>query len=85
VALPWGTLLGQPLSLFGALAYGLVVVLALLPVLPIGKTAQASEKLTASLLVPLTTGMCPHCHDQKELFGRQATAKLSGYKGPRDF
>ena len=37
----WGTLLGQPLSLFGLLAYGAVLVLALLPLVLRGDARQA--------------------------------------------
>lgn len=36
---PWGTLFGQPLSLFGCLAYATVLVLALLPLLLQGSSA----------------------------------------------
>lgn len=39
----WGTLLGQPLSLFGFLAYGTVLLLALMPLLRGGRRAPASE------------------------------------------
>ena len=35
-----------------------------------------AEHLTASGAVIYTAYWCPHCHEQKELFGRQATAKL---------
>ncbi|MFM9109407.1 MAG: vitamin K epoxide reductase family protein [Prochlorococcaceae cyanobacterium] len=38
---PWGTLLGQPLSLFGLVAYATVLVLALLPLLLRGDARQA--------------------------------------------
>jgi uncharacterized membrane protein/glutaredoxin len=37
----WGTLLGQPLSLFGLLAYGAVLILALLPLVLQGEARQA--------------------------------------------
>ena len=39
----WGTLLGQPLSLFGFLAYATVLLLALMPLLRGGLRAPASE------------------------------------------
>lgn len=39
----WGTLLGQPLSLFGFLAYATVLLLALLPLLRGGLRAPGSE------------------------------------------
>ena len=36
-----------------------------------------AEHLTASGAKLYTAYWCPHCHDQKELFGRQATEKLT--------
>ena len=39
----WGTLLGQPLSLFGFLAYATVLLLALMPLLRGGLRAPATE------------------------------------------
>ena len=36
-----------------------------------------AEHLTAKGAVIYTAYWCPHCHEQKELFGRQATAKLT--------
>ena len=36
-----------------------------------------AEQLTAGGAVMYTAYWCPHCHDQKELFGRQATEKLT--------
>ena len=41
-----------------------------------GQIALA-EHLTASGSKLYTAYWCPHCHDQKELFGRQATEKLT--------
>jgi len=41
-----------------------------------GQIALA-EHLTASGAKLYTAYWCPHCHDQKELFGRQATEKLT--------
>jgi len=35
-----------------------------------------AEHLTASGAALYTAYWCPHCHEQKELFGREATAKL---------
>ncbi len=35
-----------------------------------------AEQLTASGAVMYSAYWCPHCHEQKELFGRQATEKL---------
>lgn len=53
----WGSIWGQPLSLYGSLTYGLVILLAVLPLLPIGKNNRTSEPLTVTLLVLITTGM----------------------------
>lgn len=36
-----------------------------------------AEHLSAGGAKVFTAWWCPHCHDQKELFGRQATAKLT--------
>jgi len=36
-----------------------------------------AEHLTSSGAVMYSAYWCPHCHDQKELFGRQATEKLT--------
>ena len=41
-----------------------------------GQIALA-EHLTASGAKIYTAYWCPHCHDQKEMFGRQATEKLT--------
>ena len=35
-----------------------------------------AEHLTAKGAVIYTAYWCPHCHEQKELFGKEATAKL---------
>lgn len=35
-----------------------------------------ADHLTATGVAVYTAYWCPHCHDQKELFGRQATARL---------
>jgi uncharacterized membrane protein len=40
-------------------------------------TLALAEHLTASGARMYTAYWCPHCHDQKELFGKQATAKLT--------
>jgi uncharacterized membrane protein/glutaredoxin len=42
----WGTLFGQPLSLFGWLAYGLVLLLALLPLLLRGDVRDSASERT---------------------------------------
>ncbi|MFM1811721.1 MAG: hypothetical protein RLZZ336_659 [Cyanobacteriota bacterium] len=39
-------------------------------------TVALAEKLTASGAVMYSAYWCPHCHEQKELFGKEATAKL---------
>ncbi len=53
----WGTLLGQPLSLYGALAYGLVLVLALSPLLLRGDSRRQWGALSQPLLLLLSTAM----------------------------
>lgn len=40
-------------------------------------TLALAEHLTASGARMYTAYWCPHCHEQKELFGKQATAKLT--------
>ncbi|MCP9851055.1 vitamin K epoxide reductase family protein [Cyanobium sp. Morenito 9A2] len=40
------------------------------------QTLALAEHLTAEGAVMYTAWWCPHCHEQKELFGKQATAKL---------
>lgn len=39
-------------------------------------TVPLAEHLTAKGAVMYTAYWCPHCHEQKELFGKEATAKL---------
>ena len=39
-------------------------------------TLALADKLTASGAVMYTAYWCPHCHEQKELFGKEATARL---------
>ncbi len=39
-------------------------------------TMALAEKLTASGAVMYSAYWCPHCHEQKELFGKEAAAKL---------
>jgi uncharacterized membrane protein len=39
-------------------------------------TLALADHLTAVGAVMYTAYWCPHCHDQKELFGKEATAKL---------
>ena len=39
-------------------------------------TLALADKLTAAGAVMYTAYWCPHCHEQKELFGKQAIARL---------
>jgi len=39
-------------------------------------TVALAEKLTASGAVMYSAYWCPHCHEQKELFGKEAAAQL---------
>ena len=39
-------------------------------------TVALAEQLTAAGAVMYSAYWCPHCHEQKELFGKEATAKL---------
>ncbi len=54
---PWGTVLGQPLSLFGFLAYLTVLVLALLPLLLRSESRAVLTQRTRWALFLLTTAM----------------------------
>jgi uncharacterized membrane protein/glutaredoxin len=54
---PWGTLLGQPLSLFGWLAYGAVLIMAVLPLLLRGDSRAALAQRSWRGLLLLSTGM----------------------------
>ena len=40
------------------------------------QTIALAEHLTSTGAVMYTAYWCPHCHEQKELFGKEATAKL---------
>lgn len=53
----WGSLFGQPLSLYGVLAYGLVLVLALTPLLLKGEPSRRWRGLSLQLLLLLSTAM----------------------------
>jgi uncharacterized membrane protein/glutaredoxin len=53
----WGTVLGQPLSLFGFLAYLAVLVLALLPLVLRGEARSRLGPLSSWGLLLLSTGM----------------------------
>jgi uncharacterized membrane protein/glutaredoxin len=54
---PWGTLLGQPLALFGALAYLAVLLLALLPLLLKGESQVDLHQRSWWGLFLISTGM----------------------------
>ncbi|MEB3322706.1 MAG: vitamin K epoxide reductase family protein [Synechococcaceae cyanobacterium] len=54
---PWGTVLGQPLSLFGFLAYTAVLVMALLPLVLRGEGRTGHLQRTRWGLFLLTTAM----------------------------
>ena len=54
---PWGTLLGQPLSLFGFLAYAAVLLLAVLPLVLQGDLRATVSRRSWWGLFVLTTGM----------------------------
>jgi len=53
----WGTVFGQPLSLFGALAYGAVLVLALLPLVLRGEARSRLASLSWWGVLLISTGM----------------------------
>ena len=53
----WGRLFGQPLSLFGALAYGALLVLALLPLVLRGEARSRLAPLGQWGLLLISTGM----------------------------
>ncbi|MGL6135071.1 MAG: vitamin K epoxide reductase family protein, partial [Prochlorococcaceae cyanobacterium] len=57
LASAWGTVLGQPLSLFGFLAYAAVLVLALLPLVFRGESKARLSSLSWWGLLLLSTGM----------------------------
>ena len=70
IGLGWASVVGRPAEVSGK---GVPI--------PVTSTSNPStmalaEKLTASGAVMYTAYWCPHCHEQKELFGKQATAKL---------
>jgi uncharacterized membrane protein len=54
---PWGSLFGQPLSLFGFLAYAAVLLLALLPLVLRGEARSAVSERSWWGLLLLSTGM----------------------------
>ncbi|MEB3235378.1 MAG: vitamin K epoxide reductase family protein [Cyanobacteriota bacterium] len=70
IALGWAAAVNRPAALSSKGAP--------IPVTSISNpsTMALAEQLTASGAVMYTAYWCPHCHEQKELFGKQATAKL---------
>jgi uncharacterized membrane protein len=70
IGLGWATAVDRPADLGKGMA------------MPVSRestpaTLALAEHLTASGARMYTAYWCPHCHDQKELFGKQATAKLT--------
>ncbi|MFZ9269820.1 MAG: vitamin K epoxide reductase family protein [Prochlorococcaceae cyanobacterium] len=70
VGLGWATAVNRPAALSSKGAP--------IPVTSIStpSTIALADKLTASGAVMYSAYWCPHCHEQKELFGKQAAAKL---------
>lgn len=54
---PWATVLGQPLALFGFLAYATVLVLAVVPLLAPKQSRWQLNRTTWPLLMPLSLAM----------------------------
>jgi uncharacterized membrane protein/glutaredoxin len=54
---PWGSLFGQPLSLFGFLAYGAVLLMAVLPLVLRGESRKALGEVSWWGLLLVSTGM----------------------------
>ena len=54
---PWATVLGQPLALFGFLAYGTVLVLAVMPLFASKQSRWQLNRTTWPLLMPLCLAM----------------------------
>jgi uncharacterized membrane protein/glutaredoxin len=70
LGLGWAASVGKPAAVAGKGAPPVVQAVS-----SPAKIALA-EHLTASGAALYTAYWCPHCHEQKELFGRDATAKL---------
>jgi uncharacterized membrane protein/glutaredoxin len=70
IGLGWATSLNRPEATTGP-GMPIPVVSASTPA-----TLALAEHLTATGVVMYSAYWCPHCHDQKELFGKEATAKL---------
>ncbi len=70
IGLGWATSTSRPEATTGP-GMPIPVVSASTPA-----TMALAEHLTATGVVMYSAYWCPHCHDQKELFGKEATAKL---------
>lgn len=70
IGLGWATSMNRPESATGP-GMPRPVVAASTPA-----TLALAEHLTATGAVMYSAYWCPHCHDQKELFGKEASAKL---------
>ena len=70
VSLGWAAAVNQPPSDLGR-GVPPAVTSASTP-----QTIALAEHLTSTGAVMYTAYWCPHCHEQKELFGKEATAKL---------
>ena len=70
VSLGWAAAVNQPASDMGR-GVPPAVTSASTP-----QTIALAEHLTSTGAVMYSAYWCPHCHEQKELFGKEATAKL---------
>ena len=70
VSLGWAAAVNQPASDMGR-GVPPAVTSASTP-----QTIELAEHLTSTGAVMYSAYWCPHCHEQKELFGKEATAKL---------
>ncbi len=70
IGLGWATSMNRPETTTGP-GMPIPVVAASTPA-----SLALAEHLTATGAVMYSAYWCPHCHDQKELFGKEATAKL---------
>lgn len=71
IGLGWSTAVGQPESSLGK-GVPMPVTSASTPA-----TIALAEHLTKAGARMYSAYWCPHCHEQKELFGKEATAKLT--------
>ena len=70
IGLGWATSLNRPESATGT-GMAITVTTASTPA-----TIALADHLTATGAVMYSAYWCPHCHDQKQLFGKEASAKL---------